>query len=197
MTTGHDDDPVRTYSLEEQSTLTLQLEAITRRVHAGEFRDRRLDLNLLRELHEWLFRGVRDHAGRMRSRGFGQEYLTFGPNRSVRRDHVERELVAIFLRVDVDLRALRELGDDQEYEPEALRLAAWAHAEIVRVHPFEDGNGRTSRLCAGHLLVVLGLRPVPMEAVKQEYTAALNVYYAQKDLGPLVDLFVALYPVGR
>jgi len=59
-----DDDPVRTYTPEEQSKLTLQLQAITRRVHAGELRSRLLGLDLLRELHEELFRGVRDHGTR-------------------------------------------------------------------------------------------------------------------------------------
>ncbi len=28
----------------------------------------------------------------------------------------------------------------------AIKLAAWTHAEFVRIHPFTDGNGRTSRL---------------------------------------------------
>jgi Fic family protein len=42
------------------------------------------------------------------------------------------------------------------------------HADIIKVHPFEDGNGRTSRLVASWILVELGLRPIPVEAVKQE-----------------------------
>jgi Fic family protein len=148
-------------------------------------------------LHNALFRGVRDHAGRIRGPGFGSEYLTFGPNRSVRRDDVERRLNALFADVSLELQALAEKPDDEEYELRALRLAARAHAEIIRVHPFEDGNGRTSRLCAGHLLVKCGLLPVPVEAVKQEYTGALNHYFRTRDLDPLVDLFVHLYVVGR
>jgi Fic family protein len=100
------------------------------------------------------------------------------------------------------MRAARELRafadkDDDGYDLRALELATVIHAEIIRVHPFEDGNGRTSRLCASHLLVALGLHPVPVEAVKQEYTGALNHYFVSKDSGPLVDLFVRLYPVGR
>jgi hypothetical protein len=105
---GTGDDPVRTYTLEEKARLTEQLEAIIRRVHAGELRDRPLTLDLLCELHEAVFRGVRDHAGRIRRRGFGSEYLTFGPNRSVRRDDVERELQAIFSRAARELRAIAD-----------------------------------------------------------------------------------------
>jgi Fic family protein len=192
-----DEDPVRTYTPEEQSQLTLQLQTITRRVHAGELVGRPLDIALLRELHEALFRGVRDHAGRTRHRGWGSEYLTFGPNRSVSRDEAERELQAAFASAERELRMVREQRDDEGFELAALTLAVRAHAEIVRIHPFEDGNGRTARLCAGLLLVELGLRPVPIEAVKQEYTEALNTYFRERDLEPLVDLFVALYPVGR
>jgi Fic family protein len=192
-----DDDPVRTYTPEEQSQLTLQLQTITRRVHAGELRGRSLGVDVLRELHEALFLGVRDHAGRMRRRGWGSEYLTFGPNRSVSRDEVERELQAALASADRELRMVRDQRDDERFELAALTLAVRAHAEIVRIHPFEDGNGRTARLCAGFLLVELGLRPVPIEAVKQEYTEALNTYFRDRDLEPLVDLFVALYPVGR
>ena len=29
---------------------------------------------------------------------------------------------------------------------DALELSAWTHAEFVKIHPFIDGNGRTSRL---------------------------------------------------
>ena len=29
---------------------------------------------------------------------------------------------------------------------DAIELAAWTHAEFVKIHPFSDGNGRTSRL---------------------------------------------------
>lgn len=41
-----------------------------------------------------------------------------------------------------------------------LELAAWAHAEWVRIHPFANGNGRTARLWANALLMRYGLPPV-------------------------------------
>ena len=31
-------------------------------------------------------------------------------------------------------------------EMNPIELAAWTHAEFVKIHPFPDGNGRTSRL---------------------------------------------------
>ena len=73
--------------------------------------------------------------------------------------------------------------------------AAWAHAEIIRIHPFEDGNGRSSRLVMTHVLVSLGLRPIPVDACKQEYNDALNAYFRTGELQTLVDLLLRLYPL--
>lgn len=40
-----------------------------------------------------------------------------------------------------------------------IDLAAWAHAEWVRIHPFANGNGRTARVWANWILVRFGLPP--------------------------------------
>ncbi|MDO8428318.1 MAG: Fic family protein [Candidatus Diapherotrites archaeon] len=33
-----------------------------------------------------------------------------------------------------------------------LELAAWAHWKLVRIHPFQDGNGRTARIVMNHIM---------------------------------------------
>ena len=65
-------------------------------------------------------------------------------------------------------RVIRDL--DKSYEPgeeldadglaAVLDLAAWAHAEWVRIHPLANGNGRTARLWANSILMRYGLPPV-------------------------------------
>ena len=40
-----------------------------------------------------------------------------------------------------------------------IDLCAWAHAEWVRIHPFANGNGRTTRLWANSLAMRYGLPP--------------------------------------
>ena len=192
MTDG--DEDWLSYTVEEQRTLTEHLLEITRQVHSGNLRSRSLDLSLLRDFHAALFDGIRGHAGRIRTRGYGQEHMGFGPNKSVHRDQVERELATVFQDVDGDLRALEESAG---YELDAMRLAVHAHAELIRIHPFHDGNGRVSRLCANHLLVRCGLRPVAVEVVKQDYTEALNHYFRTRELEPLLDIYVGLYPLDR
>ncbi len=185
------DDPVRQYSVEEEDRLTLQLRAVTTDVHAGTYSDR-LSVLTLRELHRRLFDGVRGHAGRMRRRGDGSEHLTFGPHRSTHRDLVEAEMDAAFRKLDARLRPFADHPFDADYVRAAIHLAAWIHAEIVRTHPFEDGNGRSSRLIMNAVLVRLGLPPVAVDAVKQEYYKVLNHYFKHGDLDPLYKLLLPL-----
>ena len=124
-------DSVRTYSPEEKQQLTTNLTALVKQIHAGL--ERRVDFTLVRDLHAALFDGVRDHGGRHREAGFGSETLTFGPNVSVHREHVPRELRAMFEQFD---RRVTEVSDQSaDYESHVIALAVWLHAEIVRIHP--------------------------------------------------------------
>lgn len=41
-----------------------------------------------------------------------------------------------------------------------IDLAAWAHAEWIRIHPFANGNGRTARMWANAIFMRYGLDPV-------------------------------------
>lgn len=48
---------------------------------------------------------------------------------------------------------------DEDGQSATIELAAWAHAQWVRVHPFANGNGRTARLWANLILMRYGLPP--------------------------------------
>ncbi len=195
-------DPVREYSPEEEQALTLNLRALLGDIYKGCYVSRVLDSSLLFAFHERLFDGVRGHAGKCRRKGFGQERLTFGPHRSTKRDDVPVELDKLFHRTR---RVLAEVMDhrqvhgvDEEYVEVAIRLAAQTHAEVIRIHPFEDGNGRTSRALLDHVLLVLGLKPIPTEVPKQEYIECLNSYFlGSRQIDLLVDLYIGLYPLAE
>jgi fido (protein-threonine AMPylation protein) len=188
------DDPLRTYTQAEDKRLAKNLEKLTAAVHRGEYSTRLLDQALLCEVHGALFEGVRAHAGRTRRQHHGSERLIFGPNRSVHRDHVEAELRALFDRFQKSFASFVAHPDDPAYEESAIHVAVWLHAELIRIHPFEDGNGRSGRLFMGAALVALGLRPIPIEACKQEYYDCLNHYMRAKDLTYLQALYIRLYP---
>jgi len=102
------------------------------------------------------------------------------------------ELERLFQMLDRSIQTFLANPDDPAYERGAVYVAVWAHAEVVRVHPFLDGNGRSSRLLMNAILVGLKLPPIAVEAVKQQYNEALNQYFRTKNLQVLVDLMLQL-----
>ena len=74
-----------------------------------------------------------------------------------------------------------------------IELAAWTHAEFVRIHPFTDGNGRTSRLIMNYQLMSRGFLPVDIPAKRRiEYYEALEQYAVQGNLAPFADMIAEL-----
>ena len=71
----------------------------------------------------------------------------------------------------------------KEKELNAIELAAWTHAEFVRIHPFVDGNGRTSRLIMNYQLLLNGYLPVSIAKENRlDYYNALEQYAVNGDL---------------
>jgi fido (protein-threonine AMPylation protein) len=183
----------RTYSVEEDRALALNLRALAARIRSGELSTSRFSVDLICEIHRAIFEGIRGHAGRTRSRSFGQEHLSFGPNRSLHRSDVADALEKLAGDVRRSLASLDDHPTDPAFEPSALHLAVWTHAELIRIHPFEDGNGRSGRAVMSWILVRLGLRPIAFEMPKDEYLLCLNVYFTMGDLTPLIDLTLGCY----
>lgn len=74
-----------------------------------------------------------------------------------------------------------------------IEYAAWTHAEFVRIHPFIDGNGRTSRLLMNYQLISDGFLPVSIAKENRlDYYNALEAYAVQGELERFVDLVAEL-----
>ena len=74
-----------------------------------------------------------------------------------------------------------------------IELAAWTHAEFVRIHPFVDGNGRTSRLIMNYQLMINGFLPVSIAKENRlEYYNALEEYAVNGNLAPFTELIAKL-----
>lgn len=74
-----------------------------------------------------------------------------------------------------------------------IELAAWTHAEFVRIHPFADGNGRTSRLIMNYQLLAHGYLPVSIaKESRLDYFNALEAYAVNRDLKPFADMIASL-----
>ena len=79
----------------------------------------------------------------------------------------------------------------KEKELNPIELAAWTHAEFIRIHPFVDGNGRTGRLIMNYQLLLNGYLPVSVAKENRlDYYNALEQYAVNGDLTVFAD-FVA------
>lgn len=65
--------------------------------------------------------------------------------------------------------------ESQERELHPVQLAALFHYKLVRIHPFDDSNGRTARLLMNYILLKNDYTPLVIESTdKKNYLIALN-----------------------
>ncbi len=73
-----------------------------------------------------------------------------------------------------------------------VQIAALFHYKIVRIHPFDDSNGRTSRLLMNYILLRNDYAPLVINSTdKKNYLIALNEADAG-DIGAFVKYIVSL-----
>lgn len=68
----------------------------------------------------------------------------------------------------------KEKSDENDRNP--LLIAAEFHYKFIRIHPFDDGNGRTARILMNFILMKFGFPPVIIKTEdKSNYFAALQL----------------------
>ena len=142
-----------------------------------------LDDRFVRELHKQLYGDIWTWAGTFRKRE-----LNIG---------VEPWLIATELRSSLE--SIRYRWDHtDDWSPRQLGIAA--HAETVRIHPFTDGNGRTTRLLADLVFVATQdgevLEQYDWDLDKSRYIALLREYDSHRDPRELAA-FIAVVPIGE
>ena len=73
-----------------------------------------------------------------------------------------------------------------------LIVAAIVHYQLVTIHPFEDGNGRTARLLSGYILDVNGFGFNGIGSLEEYFAYDVEEYYESIQMG-----LPALYYSGR
>lgn len=113
-------------------------------------------------LHRITLKGISDYwAGRYKSsqnRILGSRLKTTPPPK------VESEIGNLVYALN---------KNPEGYNP--VELAAFAHHELVRIHPFADGNGRVARLLCNLVLMRHGFPPIIVRKVdRKKYFACLE-----------------------
>lgn len=73
-----------------------------------------------------------------------------------------------------------------------LIIAAVVHYQLVAIHPFEDGNGRTARLMSGYVLDYYGYGFNGVGSLEEYFVYDTDEYYESLQMG-----LPALYYLGR
>lgn len=129
-------------------------------------------LKRMREWHTVMMQGLNsenpDYVGRFRGEpGFAAlaEDVEVAGIEGTPFANVAAEVRAFESRVQAAVAVLDELyptanAMDDDGRDAVIELAAYAHAEWVRIHPFINGNGRTSRIWSNLIMMRYGMPPV-------------------------------------
>lgn len=117
-------------------------------------RNAELSEKVIKDIHGLILKNIdRKNAGRYR-------------NINVRISGSEHKPVD-FMQVQNEIRTLLEWYDTYKNRLHPIKLAALFHFKFVYIHPFTDGNGRTTRLLMNFILMSRGYPPAIIKA-KQE-----------------------------
>lgn len=167
------------YDLEQAIEASVAEELITDVLENRLGLEELLNSSFLRELHERLYSGIWRWAGQNR-----RHLLNIG---------VDPAYVALELRTAID--SIRYRWDHTD-DWTAREFGIAMHAECVRIHPFVDGNGRSTRLYAD-LLFLAAQDSEDVELYdwsfdKAEYIRLLREYDLYRDPKPLAA-YVPIY----
>lgn len=142
-----------------------------------------LTTTFLSHLHGVLFGGIWKWAGTFRSTDL---------NIGVEPRLIQMELHSVFGNLAYQWNETTWLS--------AHELGIAAHAELVRIHPFVDGNGRATRLMADLIYAAAQPRPHSREydwvINKTQYIELLQAFDLNRDPKPL-GTFIKSFDLGR
>lgn len=90
----------------------------------------------------------------------------------------------------LDVQKLVEYVNTTDDHP--LIVAAVVHYQLVTIHPFEDGNGRTARLLSGYIMDLNGYGFNSIGSLEEYFAYDIDEYYESIQMG-----LPALYYSGR
>jgi fido (protein-threonine AMPylation protein) len=119
----------------------------------------------------------------------------FGDQAGARPEHLDSLLQNLVAGIQAHLEEALGEHDIENRIDLAFTHAATDHAEMIRIHPFVDGNGRWARIATNAFLYDCGFRigTIIRKSDKRDYIAALTRCIQFNAPGDLANLFVAGY----
>jgi Fic family protein len=152
-----------------------------------------LTLKVVEDMHRVLFAGLfPEFAGRLR--GEPPQYVPcdvhFGNRIAVRYPDVVAECSSLLQTTAEFINRLDDLRNtlpSDEFAEEVLKVAAYLHCELVRIHPFRNGNGRLARTCSNYFAARYGFLPIPYERPKEDYIDAIRSWLNYRRIEHFMD----------
>ena len=138
-----------------------------------------LDQKLILDYHAIILKGINDDwSGRFRNQQVlisGAKHIPVNPQ-----------------KVYEEMTAYIENANYNNSNLHPVERAALLHADLVRIHPFVDGNGRTARLVMNLELMKSGYPIVVIEVEdKTQYCTLLDAGHVSKDYSEFIN-FIAM-----
>ena len=172
------------YDLEQGIQRSVSQEVVADVLAGRRVVDDLLTDHYVRDLHARLYRPIWSWAGKFRRRE-----LNIG---------VAPEQIAVELRTSLDGIRHRWVSTS---DWTARQLGIAVHAEVVRIHPFTDGNGRTTRLLADLVFLVAqdgpGRQQYDWDLDKQGYITSLRAYDRHRDPHVIIRVCTGNGVTGR
>jgi len=145
-------------------------------------RDHRFTSADICRIHQLWLGGIYEWAGRYRQVDISKGNLRFTPSRFIgpQMEEFEREILRRYTPCTF------------ASQEEVVTALAVVHAELVRIHPFREGNGRVARLLAILMALQAGLPILDFSAIRgkrrDEYFAAVRAGWGH-DYAPMERMF--------
>jgi cell filamentation protein len=165
----------------ETAALATTLDALINEVD----RDHRFVASDVCRMHERWLGGMYDWAGKYRSVNIGKDGFMFAAANMIGK-----------LMDDFETSALKRCTPCRFQDVDSIVAAmAEVHVELVLIHPFRDGNGRTSRLLATLMGLQAGLPLLDFSSIagseKRNYFAAVQAGM-DRNYAPMRGLFAKI-----
>jgi cell filamentation protein len=146
----------------------------------------KFDVNYILKIHYLALKHLYAFAGKFREVNMSKRGFTFPAARFLPQSMMQFEM-----------EMLSKLPKKYSEKESLIKDVAKVHAELLFIHPFREGNGRTARILANQMLRKAGYNPLKFELIeneKRDFYIACVQKAANQDYTCMEDLIRSIFP---